>query len=349
MSPPNPGYSESIQELKKTILSKASKSTAIGLAGEMRCNLPAFNENRLNLEKHLLKSLAEKEDFADFREYIRNPRRKTEDFIKAEVEKYIFEDHKDKAVDILKKNVEEINKLVEQALFTATEKVKSQSGDTSMWLKEFSALLKDELTFDTPNFSENFSDINFVDFFKEMIKKSFKLITEQMSSLSLDKLRESRQKPEEILIEQLCKCCWVTCPFCAAVCTNTIEDHSPDDHSVPFHRAAAINGVHWRKTVEFHTDFCTTNVASELFFYLSYVSEECFPYKEYRKAGPMYANWRITPDESKMAYWKWFVCKFQKELEEHYSLEFKGKGEIPKEWRQIKKHQAIKSLDEMCE
>ncbi|XP_006810005.2 interferon-induced very large GTPase 1-like [Neolamprologus brichardi] len=337
------------ETLKTSIPLAVYNKTAIGLAGEMRCNLPAFNENRLNLEKHLLKSLAEKEDFADFREYIRNPRRKTEDFIKAEVEKYIFEDHKDKAVDILKKNVEEINKLVEQALFTATEKVKSQSGDTSMWLKEFSALLKDELTFDTPNFSENFSDINFVDFFKEMIKKSFKLITEQMSSLSLDKLRESRQKPEEILIEQLCKCCWVTCPFCAAVCTNTIEDHSPDDHSVPFHRAAAINGVHWRKTVEFHTDFCTTNVASELFFYLSYVSEECFPYKEYRKAGPMYANWRITPDESKMAYWKWFVCKFQKELEEHYSLEFKGKGEIPKEWRQIKKHQAIKSLDEMCE
>ncbi|XP_013763490.1 interferon-induced very large GTPase 1, partial [Pundamilia nyererei] len=42
----------------------------------------------------------------------------------------------------------------------------------------------------------------------EEIEKGFTSITEQMSSLSLYKLKESRQKPEEILIDQLCNCCW---------------------------------------------------------------------------------------------------------------------------------------------
>ncbi|XP_030610082.1 interferon-induced very large GTPase 1-like [Archocentrus centrarchus] len=337
------------EKLKVSTVEAVCNKTAISLAGEMRCNLPAFSENRLNLEKYLLKSLAEKEDFDDFRTYIRNPRRKTEAFIKAEVEKYIFKDHKDKAVNILQKNVEDINKLVEQALFTATKKVKTQSGDINMWLQEFSILLKDELTFDTPICSENFSDTNFVQFFTEEIKKGFRSITEQMKSLSLDKLKESRQKPEEILIEQLCKCCWVTCPFCAAVCTNTIEDHSPDDHAVPFHRAAGINGMHWKDTVEFDIDFCTTNVASDFMFNSCHAPEEWFPYKEYRKAGPKYANWKITPDESKLAYWKWFACTFKEQLEKHYNLTFEGRGEIPSDWKDITKKEAIKSLNEMCE
>uniref|UniRef100_A0A3Q0RGB1 VLIG-type G domain-containing protein n=1 Tax=Amphilophus citrinellus TaxID=61819 RepID=A0A3Q0RGB1_AMPCI len=321
--------------------------TAIGLAEIMKCNFPAFNGNRLNLEKHVLKSLAEKEDFDDFITYIRNPRRQTEAFIKAEVKKYIFTDHKDETMSILKKKVGDLNTLLSQALFTATQKVKTQRGDANMWLKEFSSVLKDDLTFDTIS-SRNFSDINNFDFFMDAIKKGFTPVIDKMNSLSLDKLKESRLKLDEVLINQLCRCCWVTCPFCAAVCTNTIEDHSPDDHSVPFHRPSGINGWHYRGTEEFSINFCTTNVASDCRFYPKHDSEETVPFKQYRTAGPKYAGWRITPDESKLAYWKWFVCQFQTKLEEHYKLKFQDKGEIPSAWKTISKDEAIKSLDELC-
>ncbi|XP_035765425.1 interferon-induced very large GTPase 1-like [Neolamprologus brichardi] len=248
------------EKLKASTVEAACNKTAIGLAGEMRCNFPAFNGNRLNLEKHVLKSLAEKEDFDDFITYIRKPRRQTEAFITEEVEKYIFIDHKVETVNILKKNVDDVNTLMSQALSTATQKVQNQRGDMNMWLKEFSSLLKDELTLHTIS-SQNFSDINDFEFLKEEIKKRLDSIIEQTSSLSLDKLKESRLKPDKILIDQLCKCCWVTCPFCAAVCTNTIEGHSPDDHNVPFHRPSGIKGWHKRGTVEFSINFCTTNVA----------------------------------------------------------------------------------------
>ncbi|XP_074511541.1 interferon-induced very large GTPase 1-like [Sebastes fasciatus] len=335
------------EKLKSSTVEAVCNKTAIDLAGEMRCSFPAFSGNRLNLEKHVLKSLAEKEDFDGFITYIRHPRSQVETFIKEEVQKYIFTDSTDKAQNILKKNVEDIKNLVSQALFTATEKVKTQRGDPDMWMEEFSSLLKDKLTFDTICY-ENFSDINNFDFLKEETEKGLESIIKEMSSLSSDKMKEFRMKPDQILIDQLCLCCWVTCPFCAAVCTNTLEDHSPDKHNVPFHRPAGIKGWHTRRTAELVTSFCTTSVASDRRFYPHHDSDERIPYKLYQTAGEKYATWEITPDASKLTYWKWFVCRFQKQLEDHYKLKFQGRGEIPSEWRDHKKKEAIDSLDEMC-
>ncbi|XP_044036618.1 interferon-induced very large GTPase 1-like isoform X2 [Siniperca chuatsi] len=333
------------EKLKVSTVEAVCNKTAIDLAGEMKCNFPAFNGNRLNLEKHVLKSLAEKEDFDGFITYIRDPRKQAETFIKEEVKKYIDTKNKE-AQNILQKNVEEISKFVSRALFTATAQVTTLRGDTDMWVEEVSSLLKDELTFDTIC-CQNFSDINNFDFLKEEIEKGLVSIMEEVSSLSLDKMKEFRMKPDQILIDQLCKCCWVTCPFCAAVCTNTLEDHSPDDHNVPFHRSPAVSGMHYKNTVELSVDFCTTKVASDGSFYPHHDSEKLIPFKQYRTAGPRYANWRITADTSQLKYWTWFVCRFQKQLEDHYKLKFEGRGKIPSQWKAHSKEEAIKSLDEM--
>ncbi|KAM8724082.1 interferon-induced very large GTPase 1-like [Acanthopagrus schlegelii] len=333
------------EELKSSTVEAVCNKTAIGIADEMKCSFPAFSGNRLNLEKHVLKSLAEKEDFDGFITYIHHPKMQVEKFIKDEVNKYILKESKAKAQNILKKNVEDIKQLVSQALFDATEKIKTDKGDIDKWVKCFSSLLNSKLKFNIC--CQNFSDINEFDFLREEIQRGLKPIMEEMSSLSLDKMKEFRMKPDQILIDQLCDCCWVKCPFCAAVCTNTLADHSPDDHSVPFHRSAAVNGFHYRNTVELSVNFCTTNVASDRRFHPRQDSEEFIPFKQYRKAGPKFANWRITPDESKVKCWTWFVCRFQKELEDHYGLEFQGNGEIPEEWKKHTKEDAIKSLDEI--
>ncbi|XP_022620404.1 interferon-induced very large GTPase 1-like [Seriola dumerili] len=334
------------EKLKVSTVEAACNKTAIDLAGEMKCSFPAFNGNRVNLEKHVLKSLAEKEDFSVFITYIHQPRNHVESFIKEEVQKYIFTSHKDKARDILKKNVEDMKQHVSQALFTATEKVKTQRGDTDMWLEEFTSYLRDELTFDSIC-PENFRDINSFEFLKEEIEKSLEPIMKEMNNLSLNKMNEFRLKPDQILIDQLCKCCWVTCPFCAVICTNTMEDHSPEKHCVPFHRPSGIKGWHFRGTVELVIDFCTTNVASDERFNPCHDSNKSIPYKQYPEGGDEYAAWKITPDESKLTYWKWFMCRFQKQLEDHYKLKFQGKGKIPRNWRKHSKEEAIKSLDEI--
>ncbi|XP_037544424.1 interferon-induced very large GTPase 1 [Nematolebias whitei] len=334
------------EKLKVSAVEAACNKTGIDIAGEMRCSFPAFSGNRLNLEKHVLASLTEK-DFNNFVTYIRNPRTQVETFIKDEVQKYMFTTHTEKSLNILMKNVNNIGKFVSQVLFEATEKVKTNQGDTDMWVKEFSSLLKPNLTLDAI-YCQNFSDINTFDFLKEEMEKSLVDITVEMNNLSLEKVMECRQKPDQILIDQLCNCCWERCPFCSAVCTNTLKNHSPEKHTVPFHRPSGIEGWHTRGTVDLVIDFCTTLVASDGRFYPNYNSDEIFPYKQYPKAGERYESWSITADASMLTYWKWFVCHFQKELEDYYKMKFQGGGEIPSEWKKYSKQEAIESLDEMC-
>ncbi|XP_075940624.1 interferon-induced very large GTPase 1-like [Anarhichas minor] len=332
-------------KLKSSTVEAVCNNTAIDLATEMRCNFPAFNGNRSNLEKHVLKSLAEKEDFNGFITYIRHPRKQAETYIREEVEKYISTGQgEEKALNILKKNVDDINTLVSQALYDATEKVKTHR-EPDMWMDEFSSLLKDKLTFNTIS-CQNFSDLKSFDFLKEEIEKGLVSIIKELSSLPLDNMKKFRMKPDEILIDQLCNCCWVTCPFCAAVCTNTVENHSPDKHSVLFHRPSGIKGFHTRGTQDLVINFCTTLVASDRRFFPSHDSEDSIPFKEYQRGGEKYASWKITPDESKLTYWKWFVCRFQKQLEDHHKRKFQGKGKIPSEWRNHQKQEAIDSLDD---
>ncbi|XP_014835078.1 PREDICTED: interferon-induced very large GTPase 1-like, partial [Poecilia mexicana] len=250
------------EKLKVSAVEAACNKTGDDIAGQMMCSFPAFNGNRLNLEKHVLASLAEKEDFNRFTTYIRNPRAQVEAFIKEQGKEYMFMTQKVKAQDILKKNVEEISRVISQALFEATDEIKKKKGNIEMWVEEFSRKLKPKLILDTVS-CQNFSDINNFDFLKEEIEKGLKSITTEMSKLSLEKVNDCRQKPDQILIDQLCNCCWERCPFCAAVCTNTLKDHSPEKHSVPFHRPNGVRGFTVRGTDDLVIDFCTTLVASD--------------------------------------------------------------------------------------
>ncbi|XP_076021169.1 interferon-induced very large GTPase 1-like [Genypterus blacodes] len=334
------------RKLKDSTVQAVYDKTAIDLAGEMKCSFSPFNGNRMNLEKHVLKSLAEKEDFQGYMNYIRQPREHVKTFIKKEVKKYIFTEHKDSTKSLLKKNVQDIQGLLSRALHQATEKVANKKANINMWLEGFFSVLKDQLKFDTIC-CQNFSDVNNFDFLKEEVAKRLESIIEEITALPLGNLEKSRVRPDEILIDQLCNCCWVQCPFCKAICTNTLEDHSPDKHSVPFHRSSGINGYYTKDTVELVINFCTTSVASDRSFESYHNSDVWIPYKLYHTAGPKFASWKITADESKLIYWKWFVCKFQKELENDYKKEFKGRGEIPNEWRKHTKQEAIASLDQM--
>ncbi|XP_077940772.1 interferon-induced very large GTPase 1 isoform X2 [Gasterosteus aculeatus] len=334
-------------KLKSAVVEAVSNKVAKDLTDTMKSSYPAFNGNRSDLEKHILKSLAKKGDFNSFITYIQQPRDHTETYIREEVQKYIStKEGKETGMKILRKNLDDIKNLVSIDLYDATEKVKTGRGDADMWMEEFSSLLQAKLTFNTIC-CKNFSDLKSFDFLKEEIDNGLESIVKQLRSLSLDEMDKYRMKPDQILIDQLCNCCWETCPFCAAVCTNTLKDHSPDKHKVTFHRPSGITGIYWKGTKELDINFCTTLVASDIHFSTSHDSEVSFPYKKYQTAGEEYASWEITPDESKLAYWKWFVCKFQKELEDHYNMKFQGRGEIPCEWNKHTEQEAVDSLDRL--
>uniref|UniRef100_A0A8C1KV94 VLIG-type G domain-containing protein n=1 Tax=Cyprinus carpio TaxID=7962 RepID=A0A8C1KV94_CYPCA len=332
-------------KLEPSILQAVYNTTAKDLATQMRSDIKALRENRPNLEKHILRSLAEKEDFEQYIEYIHNPREHFKQFIKNEVKSFFTKQNK-MILNIFKGNLKQKEQTVNNAMKAATGEVKSKSGDGSMWFRCFTTALTDELKL-TENSCGDLREIKDLDFLEKYLGDSLKEkmtnLQNSFKSINDMKLEKCRKKPDEILIEHFCQCCWVQCPFCKAICTNTMEDH-PGDHRVSFHRNIGLNGWFYRETTNLAIDICMTAVSSDRSFYPN-SSDDTVPWKEYRREGPEYANWSITPNHSELPYWKWFVCRFQKDLDTYYSKTFQGYGEIPDEWKRYTKKEALESLD----
>ncbi|XP_073678863.1 interferon-induced very large GTPase 1-like [Garra rufa] len=328
-------------KLKEPFQQNVYKKTARDLADEMKTNHESLNGNRSDLEKHILKTLAKNKDFQSYMTYIKNPKELFKKFIEGEVSQYINERFEDRVRAKMEDNI----KLLQKQITSAAQESSKQTNADS-WLHHFTQQLSAVLVFSVNDLTGvNHDDVE-VSFLEDVIKEELLTVISDISSKfsteTFPEKLEHKDRPDEILIDHFCQCCWVQCPFCAAVCTNTIENH-PGDHSVPFHRNAAINGLSYRGTTNLSISICTSAVASDRSFYPN-SSDDLIPWKEYRKGGPEFASWKITPDLSELPYWNWFVCRFQKDLENHYEKTYKD-GEIPDEWRKYSQEEAIESLD----
>ncbi|XP_051742730.1 interferon-induced very large GTPase 1-like [Ctenopharyngodon idella] len=331
------------QKLKESIEQSVYKKTARDLTDEMRSNCESLNGNRSNLEKHILKTLAEEEDFGKYMNYIHNPRDHFKSFIRDEVSQYITDKFSVSVLPKMKENIKLLQQKIMKAAHESTEHVQVNRGDVGLWLKSFTQQLSDVLIFSEKDLSGVKHDV--VDDFtllEDVMRKQLPAIMSDISSRFNRKTflvnLDYKDKPHQILIDHFSQCCWVRCPFCGAVCTNTIENHH-EDHRVAFHRVDGINGTYHGLT----QNLCTSLVGSDQYFN---TPDGQFKYKEYSTAGGVYAEWSITPDHSDQPYWKWFVCRFQKDLEKSYSKTFQGKGKIPDEWKKYTKQDAIESLDQ---
>ncbi|XP_051741667.1 interferon-induced very large GTPase 1-like isoform X1 [Ctenopharyngodon idella] len=344
------------QKLKEPIEQSVYKKTARDLTDEMRSNCESLNGNRSNLEKHILKTLAEEEDFIKYMNYIHKPRDHFKSFIRDEVSRYITDKFSVSVLPKMKKNIELLQQKIMKAAHESTEHVQENRRDVGLWLKSFTQQISDELIFSEKDLSGVKHDDVDVKLLEDVMRRELTAIMSEISSRFNTKTFPSnldlKFRPDELLIDLFCQCCWVRCPFCKAICTNDIENHD-GDHSVAFHRVIGINGTYYSSTQNLCTGMCTNLVASHQYFN---IPDGIFKYREYRRAGGVYANWSITPDLSDLPYWKWFVCRFQKVLEKHYGKTFEGKseildiffegdGEIPDEWRRYSKQDAIESLD----
>uniref|UniRef100_A0A8C1MXV7 VLIG-type G domain-containing protein n=1 Tax=Cyprinus carpio TaxID=7962 RepID=A0A8C1MXV7_CYPCA len=334
------------QQLKELIEQSIYKRTARDIADEMRTYCESLNGNRSMLEKHILKTLAEEEDFNKYRNYIHNPRDHFKSFIRDEVSRYITDQFSVSVLPKMKGNIELLQQKIMRAARESTEHVQEKRGDAGLWLKSFTQQLSDYLILSEKHLSGvKHDDVEDFNLLEDVIKRELPAIMTEISRrfnkntfpVNLD----LKFRPDELLIGHFCQCCWVQCPFCGATCTNTIENHD-GDHSVSFHRVRGINGTCYHSTQNLCTDICTDLVWSNQLF-----STPCgmIPFKYYRRAGGVYANWHITPDLSELLYWKWFVCRFQRDLEKYYNKTFEGSGKIPYTWRTYSKQDAIESLE----
>ncbi|XP_065134363.1 interferon-induced very large GTPase 1-like [Paramisgurnus dabryanus] len=335
------------QKLKEPIEQSLYKQTARDLADEMRSNCPSLNENRLNLEKHILKNLAEDENFDKYMNYIENPRDHFKSFIRDEVHQYISNRFNVRVKRKMNHNIKVLQQKILTAAHESTEDVQVKSGDVDLWLKFFTQKLSDVLILSVKDFSEvkHVSiDVKLLDVITNELSSIMSDISIKFNTTTFPVNLDNKDRPDEILIDHFCQCCWVQCPFCKATCTNTIENHQ-GDHSVPFHRNVGLSGVHYQDTTHLSTHICTSAVANSNLCFYPVDSDKKVPWGEYRTAVEVYADWSITSDLSELPYWKWFVCRFQKDLEKHYNKKFEGQGTIPNRWRNYTKQEAIESLD----
>uniref|UniRef100_A0A8C1XS15 VLIG-type G domain-containing protein n=1 Tax=Cyprinus carpio TaxID=7962 RepID=A0A8C1XS15_CYPCA len=334
------------QKLKEPIEQSVYKKTARDLTDEMRTNCESLNGNRSNLEKHILKRLAEEEDFDKYMKYIHNPKDHFKSFIRDEVTRYITDKFSLSVLPKMKENIKFLQQKIMKAAHESTEHVQVNSGDVGLWLKSFTQQLSDELIFSEKDLSgvkhDDVEDFNLLeDVMRNKLHAIISDISSRFNTVTFPVKLDCNFRPDELLTDHFCQCCWVQCPFCKAICTNTIENHH-GDHSVPFHRSIGLNGIY---TSNLSTNICTSAVASNNLCFYPNDSDNKVLWRDYRKAGGVFADWSITPDLSELPYWKWFVCRFKKDLEKYHKKTFEGYAEIPDEWRQYTKQEAIESLN----
>ncbi|KAA0706244.1 GTPase 1 Interferon-induced very large [Triplophysa tibetana] len=270
------------QKLKEPIEQIVYRQTARDLADEMRSNCPTLNGNRSNLEKHILKRLAEEEKFTKYMNYIHDPRDHFKSFIRDEVSQYVS-GHSIKPK--MNQDIELLQKKIMTAAHESTQHVQENRGNVDVWLKFFTLKLSDVLMFSVKDFSgvkhDDVDDFNLLeDVISKELDRVLSDIRKEFSRDSFDVKLDVNNRPDKILIDHLCQCCWVQSPFCNAICTNTIENHD-EDHSVPFHRVRAVKGTHYRGTKHFSLRLCTTAVASSHLSFHPDESDRSVLYREY--------------------------------------------------------------------
>ncbi|XP_066036273.1 interferon-induced very large GTPase 1-like [Chamaea fasciata] len=319
--------------------------TAKDIAEDMQGRFPDFRGNRATLEVSILRYLAEEENFEYFKQYLMFPKEFFQRYIERRVKSHCLDGSRrlekflDSSLNLLFGNI-----LSAVSLSTLTVKDRKDREDkVSLWLDEFCRELREVISLPRSDLKgiehQEVTDIEFLSsVMAEAVEDLGKRLKKEFAGADMSSFST---QPHTILAEHFSGC-WEQCPFCGAVCTNTMQGHD-GDHQLIFHRPEALAGWRWHGTDHLSIDICSSDVASDCSFVID--GNVSIPFKTYRDAGPPYSTWNILPDPSMQAYWKWFVSHFQTELEALYNRKFQGKGEIPEAWRRITKQEALAELE----
>ncbi|XP_064267500.1 interferon-induced very large GTPase 1-like [Passer domesticus] len=332
-------------KIEPALRQAVSEKTAKDIAEDMQGQFPDFQGSRANLEICILRYLAEQENFEYFKQYLRSPKQFCQNYIETRVRKHCLDGSRRLRM-FLGSSLNNLYRSILTAVFLSTQIVKDRKDredKISLWLDEFCRQLSEVINLPRSDLKgiehQEVTDIEFLS--RAMAQHLAALKDRLMKELADADLSWFSRQPHTILAEHFSGC-WEQCPFCGAVCTNTMRGHD-GDHQLVYHRPRALMGGKWHRTNHLVIDICSSLVASACKFRVR--GSEWIPYKRYRDAGPPYSTWNILPDSSMQAYWKWFVSHFRTQLEALYNRKFHGRGEIPEAWQRISKQEALAELE----
>ncbi|KFQ14168.1 Interferon-induced very large GTPase 1, partial [Leptosomus discolor] len=321
------------------------EKTALDIAGDMKGKATDFRGARSSLEVCILRYMAQEEKFANFKEYLKNPRGFFENYIKTRVDEYCLD--KNRRLEMfLDCSLTHLYECIQRAVSLSTQTVKDRkdrNDKISLWLDEFCSTLGEVINLPRRDLKGiEHQEITDIEFLNNAMTEALAPLKDQLKEeLASADMSSFERQPYLILAEQFAGC-WEQCPFCGAICTSTMPNHD-GDHQLVFHRPECFTGRRWHKTDNLVIDICSSSVASDCLFRIG--ADTWIYYRQYRSAGPPYSKWNIRPDPSMQAYWKWFVSHFRTDLERLYNGKFHGKGEIPAEWQKITKQEALDQLE----
>uniref|UniRef100_A0A8C3CGM8 Interferon-induced very large GTPase 1 n=1 Tax=Cairina moschata TaxID=8855 RepID=A0A8C3CGM8_CAIMO len=321
------------------------EKTALDIAQDVKNKIPDFRGNISTLEYYMLKYLAEEEKFENFMYYLNAPGDFLNNYIKTKVETYCLDKNR-RLETFLRDCLSRYYENIQSAVFASTTVVKDRKDrkdKISLWLDEFCRALGDVLNLPRSDLKgiehQEITDVEFLN--NAMAEALSPVIDDLRKEFEEARMSSFERQPHTIVAEQFAGC-QELCPFCGAVCTNTMPNHD-GDHRVVFHRPKVLGGRRWYKTDNLVIDICSSSVSSDCSFRIG--EDKWIPYKKYRDAGHPYSTWNIPPDPSMQAYWKWFVSSFRTQLEQRYDGKFHGKGEIPASWQTVTKQNALAELE----
>ena len=320
--------------LKKPIELELNRTMGSTVTGELLTN--TMYQSKGPFHASVLIELGEECKFDPYVPYLKNPVEFLTHKLIESVENYCLNE-KPTFVNLLLKSK---TKMIKEKLFTAISRAskltRSGSEKLTFWIQLFvescSTLEITKEMFAVAAINEDLKDI---DLFEAKLQIDVEKFLESLIKRGVDQatLRKWNPSPQDCLFPSMfgCQSC---CPFCNALCDQTVEDHEIS-HSTRIHRPQGLNGYRGTETKILDHTICTTDVAGEGTFKNLATSGERHPYKSHQSVNEYYASWFIPPDPSFEAstYWQWFMATFSKELAKHYDAK---KPDIPSAWKKLK-------------
>lgn len=230
-----------MNHIQSAVKDAITKKATIEMVNKIKATCPAFHSTRSNLEAHIMKHLANEENFDKFMTFIQRPSQYFQTFISNNINAYFLKG--DKVSQICKTNLSLLKAEILTKGLYVTSVIKERADSTSKWLDEFCTELRYELPL-SREILKNIEDIDlsdtddltntFAESLDEM-QKNEESFYEKLPKYVMDQLCV---KSSEILLQQFSGC-WERCPFCNTICTNSIPNHE-GDHTAQWHRCKGL-------------------------------------------------------------------------------------------------------------
>ncbi|MGH0156409.1 UNVERIFIED_CONTAM: hypothetical protein FKN15_031402 [Acipenser sinensis] len=312
------------------------KTLGMDIVDEMLTGAHSLKYSTRSAFQHsLLKELLEKKDFAKYVEYIHD----YENFVKTWIFDCICEQFSKEGIfsELEVKRLKTVRKKIEAAIVKESN---SKNGSKTI-LENVCSTLNSDIVIPTDDLGLQFIKDN--ENTNEFIEHLLYYVGTMKPPLSAQEcdvkniLKTLTFQPQDELFKRVFGC-GKQCPFCKVPCEAGGKDHS--EHHASVHRPQGLATNRYVTHKKLNENVCTSDVYSERKFKNSDTKGELHPFKDYRK---FYPEWYIAPDPSLTAsdYWKYVLTTFNKE----FAVEYKSQpADVPKEWTNITKQQALRSL-----